>query len=178
MQCEKHCSSKGHCHLIHDLQNMLDLLPEGGHPDLKPLVDSSLLKMPWQQQSMFLDVATVLRGQPKWAAMAVWEAWHGANTGYWLDGLKNCCLLGVNAAGNIQMHDVVANLGHGILLDDNWGPGGRHYGSRLWLQQGGVRGRKQVQARVCASRQKPSRLLSTAAAWLTAITIREAHYIV
>jgi hypothetical protein len=126
------------------LQDVLELLLKGGvHQDLQRIVDDSLLKMPPGQQGMFLDVATVLRGQPKEAAKAVWRAWHKSNASSWLHDLQNLCLIDVDEAGNLQMHNVIAQLGRGILLNCTWGSNsskGPHYGSRVWVEQGAEKG--------------------------------------
>ena len=66
---------------------------------------------------MFLDVATVVAGQPKDLVMAVWVAWHGPAAPTLYDGLVRRCLLGVNKDDGLVMHDVLAALGRGLLLD-------------------------------------------------------------
>ena len=88
--------------------------------------------------SMFLDVATILRGQPLKRAMAVWIAWHGraaAHTHY--RTLLRCCLLGVDAKGQLTMQDLLVAMGRAIILKQT--PNfAEHYGSRLWVEGGRV----------------------------------------
>jgi hypothetical protein len=85
--------------------------------------------------SMFLDVATILQGQPSQLAMAVWTAWHGAAAVTLYDNLVWRSLLGADAQGRLVMHDVLVALGRGVVLHSK--PGlEQHFGSRLWMQDG------------------------------------------
>jgi hypothetical protein len=92
---------------------------------------------------MFLDVATILRGQPLDRAMAVWKAWHGPAAPTRFADLQRRCLLGVDEGGRLVMHDVLVALGRGIILRKT--PRfEEHYGSRVWMEDGGVVGCEQV----------------------------------
>jgi hypothetical protein len=138
-----------------------------GHMDLADIVDHSLLKLPLQQQGMFLDAATVLRGQQESLALATWRAWHGPEASSWLRQLQQRSLVDVDDRGCLQMHDVIAARARGILLDPHWGPDGLRgyqYGSRVWLQGGKVQGVQQVRH---LHKPKDSWLALPVAAWLS-----------
>jgi hypothetical protein len=93
--------------------------------------------------SMFLDVATILRGQPQDRVLAVWEAWHGPAALARFADLRRRCLLGVDEEGRLVMHDVLVLLGRGIILQSR--PGlEEHFGSRLWMEGREVVGKMQV----------------------------------
>jgi hypothetical protein len=94
------------------------------------------------QVSMFLDVATVLRGQPLDRAMAVWKAWHGRPARTCFVELETRCLLGVEE-GRLVMHDVLAALGRGLILQKTAGFE-EFYGSRVWMEGGHVVGCTEV----------------------------------
>jgi hypothetical protein len=111
---------------------------------LANIIDHSLLRLKPQQQGMFLDAATVLRGQPVDLAEAVWRAWHGLEASGWLEELQRRCLVAVDEDLQLQVHDVMAARARGILLDSQWGGTGLHYGSRVWLQDGKLQGVTQV----------------------------------
>jgi hypothetical protein len=133
------------CSCLFELQDIHSALEQGeGHRDLARTIDHSLLLMHPNQQGMFLDAATVLRGQPADLATAVWRAWHGPGASLWLQELRRYCLVDVDEEGCLQMLDVIAARARGILLESQWGGTGLHYGSRVWLQDGKLQGVTQV----------------------------------
>jgi hypothetical protein len=107
----------------------------------------SLAGLSESRVSMFLDVATILRGQPLELVMAVWTAWHGKAAVTFYKDLVRRSLLGADANGMLVMHDVLVALGRGVILQQK--PGlAVHFGSRLWVQDGEVVGAEQVTSRV------------------------------
>jgi hypothetical protein len=130
------------------LQDALQALRQGrvGGDTAKALqgvLTRSLAGLEEVQVSVFLDVATVLRGQPLDAALAVWRAWHDCFTRTEFDELEMRSLLGVDEEGRLVMHDVLVALGRGIILTRTAGFK-EHYGSRVWVEGGKVEGCKQV----------------------------------
>jgi hypothetical protein len=92
---------------------------------------------------MFLDVATILRGERREDVLAVWIARHTvAAFTYYVDLLRRS-LLGADAEGRLVMHDVLLALGRGIVLHQKTGFA-EHLGSRVWVQDGNVMGLEQV----------------------------------
>ena len=97
--------------------------------------------------SMFLDVATILRGQPKKQALAVWSAWHGKAAPTYFEDLSRRCLLEVDAHGRLKMHDVLVALGRRVILKKQIATDAKlktHFGSRVWVADGKVVGVEQV----------------------------------
>jgi hypothetical protein len=102
---------------------------------LEGVLTHSLSGMDAIAVSMFLDVATILRGQPNQLVMAVWTAWHGASAVTLYEDLVWRSLLGSDAQGRLMMHDVLVALGRGVVLHRKAGLE-QHFGSRLWMQDG------------------------------------------
>jgi hypothetical protein len=91
-----------------------------------------------ESKNMFLDVATVLRGKPCSDAQVAWRAWHGERAPALFIDLQARCLVEVRG-GRLEMHDLLVELGRDKVLrrgptDDD------HYGSRLWVEGGEVKG--------------------------------------
>jgi hypothetical protein len=132
------------------LQDALTALRQGkvrGDTDraLEGILTLSLAEMDAAVVSVFLDVATMLRGQALDAAMAMWRDWHHdcCFTCADFEELELRCLLRVDEEGRLVVHDVLAALGRGFILRDT--PGFKeHYGSRVWVEEGKVQGWKQV----------------------------------
>jgi glucose/arabinose dehydrogenase len=104
---------------------------------LEGVLTHSLAGMGNNAVSMFLDVATILRGQPRDLVMAVWRGWHGEAAITFYQDLVWRSLLGADAEGRLVMHDVLVALGRGVVLHSK--PGlEQHFGSRLWVQNDGV----------------------------------------
>jgi hypothetical protein len=90
--------------------------------------------------SMFLDVASVLRGWRESDALAVWRGWHTrAGVGDMLRKLQQSSLLEVDEEGRLAMHDVLVALGRSRLKEDK-----QLCGSRLWLEEGAIAGYPEV----------------------------------
>jgi hypothetical protein len=101
-------------------------------------------------KNMFLDVATVLRRKSYFRAEAAWIGWHGDCAPKLFADLKRRCLVEVNEDGQLEMHDLLVELGRAIIMD----PKSEHYGSRLWVNGGEVIGCKQVRVRVLLLHRK------------------------
>jgi hypothetical protein len=101
--------------------------------------------------SMFLDVATILRGESMEGVRAVWMGWHGDAAATYYADLVRRSLLGTDEEGWLVMHDVLVALGQGIILQRKGGLE-EHFGSRVWVQDGTVVGLKQVRLPPWASR--------------------------
>jgi hypothetical protein len=94
--------------------------------------------------SMFLDVATILRGQRIDTVRAVWAAWHGPAAPNYYDDLVRRCLVETDSRGRLVVHDVLTVLGRGIILHKH--PKFKeHFGSRLWTEGYNVVGSEQVE---------------------------------
>eukprot|EP00878_Enallax_costatus_P020728 GHUV01021920.1.p1 GENE.GHUV01021920.1~~GHUV01021920.1.p1 ORF type:complete len:632 (+),score=132.80 GHUV01021920.1:114-2009(+) len=124
---------------------VLAALKKGGlHVDtqqrLQDVVQRRLSAMPHGQQSMFLDVATALSGQPADVVLDVWKDWHGAEAAMWYADLVRNCLLRPSSDDRLQMHDVLAAMGRGMVLDQQ----SPFYGSRIWVQDNIIVGAVQV----------------------------------
>jgi hypothetical protein len=114
---------------------------------LEGVLTHSLARMDEAAVSMFLDVATILRGRPLELVMAVWTAWHSDAAVSLYQDLVWRSLLDSDAEGRLVMHDVLVALGRGVVLHRK--PAlKQHYGSRLWAQDGEVMGVEQVTPRV------------------------------
>jgi hypothetical protein len=103
----------------------------------------SLTELRAPRLSMFLDAATILRGQPLEQVMAVWKACHGAGAPTFFTDLDRRSLLRVDKEGRLVMHGMLAALGRGIILRETRGFE-EHYGSRVWVEDGRVVGCDQV----------------------------------
>jgi hypothetical protein len=120
------------------VQSALAALKEGtsgsdSEHALEGVLTHSLAGMDASAVSMFLDVATILRGQPLELVMAVWSAWHGDTAVTCYDDLVWRGLLEPEAEGNLVMHDVLVALGRGVALHSK--PRlEQHFGSRVWLE--------------------------------------------
>jgi hypothetical protein len=110
---------------------------------LKGVLLYSLAGLGAGELNMFLDAATILCGRPLEEAMAVWTAWHGPAAATFFKELTRRCLLGVDARGELAMHDVLVVLARGVVLSETPGLEG-HFGSRVWVEGGRVVGRHQV----------------------------------
>jgi hypothetical protein len=106
-----------------------------------------------ESQSMFLDVATLLRHHSYADAEAVWIGWHGICAPDLFQDLVQRCLVEVreglfsHAWGwiskreeRVEMHDLLVELGRAKIRD----PGSQHFGSRIWVEGGEVVGCKEV----------------------------------
>eukprot|EP00878_Enallax_costatus_P022578 GHUV01023967.1.p1 GENE.GHUV01023967.1~~GHUV01023967.1.p1 ORF type:complete len:228 (+),score=54.52 GHUV01023967.1:912-1595(+) len=130
---------------MHTLQAALAALLNGRNAAdsegrLKGILYTTFKDLERPQQHMFLDVATVLRGQPKQLAMFAWAAWHGRDSVFWFEGLERRNLLTTGSKGELQMHDVMSALGRHMLLDDGSQLPQQLRGSRLWVQDGALHG--------------------------------------
>jgi hypothetical protein len=126
------------------LEGLKEGNPSGGSEGaLEGVLTHSLAGLRAPRASMFLDVATILHGQPLGRVMAVWRAWHGPAARTFYDDLVRRSLLGADARGRLVMHDVLVVLGRGFVLQRT--PGfEEHFGSRLWTEGGRVVGCAQV----------------------------------
>jgi hypothetical protein len=109
---------------------------EGSEGRLKGVLLHSLAGLHPVGVNMFLDAATIMRGwhleapdyHPWRGAMAVWTAWHGPAAAAFFKELTRRCLLGVDAEGELVVHDVLVVLGRGLVLSET--PGlERHWGA-------------------------------------------------
>jgi hypothetical protein len=129
-------------------QGALAALHQGGpggdsEGALEGVLAHSLAGLSPRHISMFLDVATILRGQPVDVVMAVWTAWHSPAAVTFYKNLVRRNLVDADEEGKLVIHDVLVALGRGIILHSK--PGlEEHFGSRLWLQDGKVVGAEQV----------------------------------
>eukprot|EP00878_Enallax_costatus_P031340 GHUV01034268.1.p1 GENE.GHUV01034268.1~~GHUV01034268.1.p1 ORF type:complete len:150 (-),score=23.54 GHUV01034268.1:170-619(-) len=117
-----------------------------GEGQLRDLLYTTFKVLEPAQQHMFLDVATVLRGQPKRLAMTTWDAWHQTDSLLLFEGLERRNLLSCNSKGELQMHDVLVALGRRLLRDDSSELPQQLRGSRLWVQDRELQGYQQVRA--------------------------------
>ena len=83
---------------------------------LEGVLTHSLAGMDEVAVSMFLDVATILRGKDKELVMAVWTAWHGDAAAVCYEDLVWNNLLETGAEGELVIHDVLVALGRGVVL--------------------------------------------------------------
>jgi hypothetical protein len=126
--------------------------PGGGSEGaLEGVLTHSLTGLSETHVSMFLDVATILRGERLEEVRAVWKAWHGDAAATYHADLVRRSLLGTDENGRLVMHDVLVALGRGIILQRKGGLE-EHFGSRVWVQDGTVVGLKQVRLPPWASR--------------------------
>eukprot|EP00878_Enallax_costatus_P033640 GHUV01037181.1.p1 GENE.GHUV01037181.1~~GHUV01037181.1.p1 ORF type:complete len:173 (-),score=31.49 GHUV01037181.1:1003-1521(-) len=100
---------------------------------LKGILSLSFDALHHVQQSTFLDAATVLRGEPKQLALAVWSKQQGACVQGWYEDLEQRNLVNPEAT-HVQMHDVLAALAQSMVLDEVLDNGGNNSfrGSRIW----------------------------------------------
>jgi hypothetical protein len=118
--------------------------PGGGSEGaLEGVLTHSLAGLSATHVSMFLDVATILRGERMEEVRAVWKAWHGDAAATYYTDLVRRSLLGADSNGRLVMHDVLVALGRGIILQRKGGLE-EHFGSRVWVQDGTVVGLEQV----------------------------------
>eukprot|EP00878_Enallax_costatus_P014890 GHUV01015586.1.p1 GENE.GHUV01015586.1~~GHUV01015586.1.p1 ORF type:complete len:495 (+),score=105.05 GHUV01015586.1:921-2405(+) len=104
---------------------------------LKHVLDISFRALGPVAQEMFLDVATVLQDQHKEGPLAVWKALpNRVGASLLLESLERRSLLSFTFNGWLEMHDVLAALGRGMVLTE----GNHYFGSRLWVQDGNVMG--------------------------------------
>lgn len=113
--------------MCHCLQGALNGLQGNELNVYDDIADFSLLRMPLQQQGMFLDAATVLLGQPAGLALAVWRAWHGYQADVWFRELERHCLVDVDERGRLRVHDLVAAGACKILLNPKVGTTRPHW---------------------------------------------------
>jgi hypothetical protein len=106
---------------------------------LKGLLTHSLQGLTKERVSMFLDVATMLRGENEETVKAMWTAWHGPAATIFYAELVRRSLMGTDEDGDLVMHDVTATLGKRIILDKM--PGlEEHFGTRIWMDNGRLLG--------------------------------------
>jgi hypothetical protein len=118
--------------------------PGGGSEGaLQGVLTHSLAGLSERHVSMFLDVATILRGQRMAEVMAVWAAWHTAAAATYYMDLVRRSLLRTDDKGRVAIHDVLVALGRGVILQRTTGLA-EHFGSRVWVQDGEVMGLEQV----------------------------------
>lgn len=128
------------------LQRVLQELQLGDAPDvdrtirLERVLLYSFDNLSTIQQQMFLDVATVLAGQPSELALAVWGAWQEKYMGLELQNLEQRSLLELRPASGgsrLGMHDVLKYLGRGIVLGRGRYPSSYRafVGSRLFVSR-------------------------------------------
>jgi hypothetical protein len=118
--------------------------PGGGSEGaLEGVLTHSLTGLSETHVSMFLDVATILRGERMQEVRAVWKAWHGDAAATYHADLVRRSLLGTDEKGRLVTHDVLVALGRGIILQSKGGLE-EHFGSRMWVQDWQVMGCAQV----------------------------------
>jgi hypothetical protein len=141
--CRPHCQTAAVCPQG-ALAAFLQGSPGGGSEGaLEGVLTHSLAGLSERHVSMFLDVATILRGERRELVMAVWKAWHSAAATTYYTDLVRRSLLGIDEEGRLAMHDVLVALGRGIILQRKAGLE-QHFGSRVWVQDGKVVGLEQV----------------------------------
>lgn len=62
---------------VQSVRHSSDWSHVGSQAGMKAVLSLNFTRLITVQKHMFLDVATVLRGQSKDDAMAVWTEWHG-----------------------------------------------------------------------------------------------------
>jgi hypothetical protein len=69
-----------------------------------------------EDKKMFLDIACFMLGHPKEVAMEVWESRGDYGAANWsLSRLIDKCLVEVDDLGNLRMHDLLRDMGRGIV---------------------------------------------------------------
>ena len=119
------------------MQAAKDALLKGDEEDpekrLLGVLDVSLNKLNSAvSREMFLDVVSVLRGQRKEHALALWKQKHDAYTLHRFKALEDFCLVSTDVEGNLQVHDVLQYLGRFKLTDYN----AKHESQRFWVSEG------------------------------------------
>jgi hypothetical protein len=105
--------------------------------------------------SMFLDAATVLRGQRVERCLAVWTAGHGAGAAQHWEELRRRGLVRTEGVWEerVSVDDGPAGLARGLLLGGDDSP---HAGSRLWVEDNKIKGWQPVRAPLCTLRSTRS----------------------
>jgi hypothetical protein len=111
---------------------------------LQATMQYSLHGLPEAAVGMFLDAACVLHGREEGDALRAWRQWHGDQAGPCLKLLKIRSMVTADAFGQLQVHDVLRWFGRRVVLGKGKASADQAalHGSRLWLQDGKIAGRR------------------------------------
>jgi hypothetical protein len=105
---------------------------------LQKTMQYSLQGLPPHAVCMFLDAACVMFGRAEADILMAWQGWHGDDA-HDLELLKSRHLVTVDAAGNLQVHDVLRWFGRRVVLGKA-GIDPALHGRRLWVVDGKIVG--------------------------------------